>query len=455
MAADSGKASDDLTVASESIEADVARALDNLTVASESIEADAVKDLGNLTVGPGPLEADFVRALGNFTVALDPIEQYNRGDYAFSSFPVFALSSQVSESDLQQAAKVFNDQARYQIGMNEEEYTEMGHAATVPESWDLHLRGQSERDAAHWHLENFDKRGSGTVEIPQWFPHGFLAIVSKDWKETGVVLVFYNTGVYWDPEEPREDKSIPVVSFVMNPKEVGAILITLRQTDDWIENVESAFGSYIPQPSNHNFVKALNNLTVKPELLEPYRASDSLFAAFPVFALSAQVSKATLQQFAKYFNDQAQALLCCDDEQFAEVGHPAAVPEHWQLHKKTALDEQTALDGQTALDAAHWYPENFDRIGSGTAELPQWFPFGFLGIMSNNWMGTRVVFVFYDFHKDKPLEDKSVPVVAFVANPERVGEMLCGLRQGDESIDGVKMAGSGYTVRCDLSEVAS
>jgi hypothetical protein len=83
MAADSGKASDDLTPASESTEADV------------------FKDLGNLTVGPGPLEADFVRALGNFTVALDPIEQYNHGDYGVSSFPVFALSSQVSESDLE------------------------------------------------------------------------------------------------------------------------------------------------------------------------------------------------------------------------------------------------------------------------------------------------------------------------------------------------------------------
>ena len=87
MAADSGKVSDDLTVASESTEADV------------------VKDLGNLIVGPGPLEADFVRALDNFTVALDPIAQYDNGDYGISSFPVFALSSQVSNSNLQQAAK--------------------------------------------------------------------------------------------------------------------------------------------------------------------------------------------------------------------------------------------------------------------------------------------------------------------------------------------------------------
>lgn len=237
MAADSGKASDDLTVASESIEADVARASDNLTVASESIEADVVKDLGNLTVGPGPLEADFVRALDNFTLALDPIEQYNNGDYGVSSFPVFALSSQISKSDLQQAAKVFNDQARAEIGMSEEEFTEMGHAATVPEPWNLHLHGQSARDAAHWYLENFDKCGSGTVEDPQWFPHGFLAIVSKDWKETGVVLVFYD----YDLTKLREDKSIPVVSFMMNPKDVGQILITLRQTDNFIKNVERAY----------------------------------------------------------------------------------------------------------------------------------------------------------------------------------------------------------------------
>ena len=219
MAADSGKVSDDLTVASESTEADV------------------VKDLGNLIVGPGPLEADFVRALDNFTVALDPIAQYDNGDYGISSFPVFALSSQVSNSNLQQAAKVFNDQARAEIGMSEEEFTDMGHAAAVTESWDLHLHGQSARDAAHWYLENFDKRGSGTVEDPQWFPHGFLAIVSKDWKETGVVLVFYD----YDLEKIREDKSFPVVSFVMNPKDVGEVLITLRQTDDFIKNVERAY----------------------------------------------------------------------------------------------------------------------------------------------------------------------------------------------------------------------
>lgn len=125
--------------------------------------------------------------------------------------------------------------------MSEEEFTVMGYAATVPEHWNLHLHEQSARDAAHWYLENFDKRGSGTVRDPQWFPHGFLAIVSKDWKETRVVLVFYNTDVYNDLEEPREDKSIPVVSFVMNPKDVGGILIALRQTGESIGDVEYTF----------------------------------------------------------------------------------------------------------------------------------------------------------------------------------------------------------------------
>ena len=66
--------------------------------------------------------------------------------------------------------------------------------------------------------------------------------------------------------------------------------------------------------------------------------------------------------------------------------------------------------------------------------------------MFNDWMETGVVSVFYDFCSDEPLEDKSVPVVAFVANPERVGEMLIALRQCDEFLDGVKMAGSGYTM---------
>jgi hypothetical protein len=226
MAADSGKASDDLTVASESIEADV------------------VKDLGNLTVGPGPRETDFVRALDNFKVSLDPIEQYNNGDYAVSSFPIFALSSQVSKSDLQQAAKVFNNQAKAEVGMSEEEFTEMGYAAAVPEHWQLHkktaLDEQTALDAAHWYLENFDKSGSGTAEMPQWFPFGFLEIMSNNWMETGVVSVFYN----FHSDEPLEDKSVPVVAFVANPEQVGEMLIALRQCDEFIDGVKMAGSGY-------------------------------------------------------------------------------------------------------------------------------------------------------------------------------------------------------------------
>jgi hypothetical protein len=217
-----------------------------------------------------------------------------------------------------------------------------------------------------------------------------------------------------------------------------------------------------PGPREVDFVRALDNLTVKPEMLEPHRPSDNCFAVFPVFALSAQVSEADLQQAARVFNDQAQALLCFNDKEFAGLGYYAAVPEHWQLHKKTALDEETTPDEheqttpdeheqntpdeQTALDAAHRHLEEFDKTGSGTAKWPQWFPFGFLGIISNNWRETGVVSVFYNIHSDEPLEDKSVPVVAFVANPEQVGEMLIALRQCDELIDGLKMAGSGYTM---------
>lgn len=185
------------------------------------------------------MAADFVKAVDNLTISADAIKQYNNGDYAHAAFPIFALSSQVTESDLQQAAKVFNDQAQAFIALDEEEFAEMGFAAAIPQPWHLHEKSAS--DAIQWHLEKFDKRGSGTVDQPQWFPHGFLGIMSTDWKETGVVLAFYNFW-YHDGQLP-EDKPIPVVAFVLAPQDVGSVLISLRQTEQHINDVKDAYAT--------------------------------------------------------------------------------------------------------------------------------------------------------------------------------------------------------------------
>jgi hypothetical protein len=59
-----------------------------------------------------------------------------------------------------------------------------------------------------------------------------VVIPWTDWSPKAVrcdtpEVAFYNTGVYYVWEEAREDKSVPVVSFLMNTKNVRGILITL------------------------------------------------------------------------------------------------------------------------------------------------------------------------------------------------------------------------------------
>ena len=58
------------------------------------------------------------------------------------------------------------------------------------------------------------------------------------------------------------------------------------------------------------------------------RPSDNQFTAFSMFALSAHVSEADLQEAAQVFNDEAQALLCLATSSLPNGGHPAGVPEH-------------------------------------------------------------------------------------------------------------------------------
>jgi hypothetical protein len=181
------------------------------------------------------MAAAFVEALNGLTVAPEPLQQFTSqntfAEFYSSSFPVFALGSKVSKSDLQQAAKVVNEQAQAELGFEDSELAEMGYAAVVPESWQLHKR--SAPDVARWYHEGFNKDGSRTVNDPQWYPLGYLGIASSDWGKTGAVLVFYDARHQHPKDEP-----VAVKAFVVDPENIGPAVISLRQGDDDHENLK-------------------------------------------------------------------------------------------------------------------------------------------------------------------------------------------------------------------------
>lgn len=180
------------------------------------------------------MAADFVEALNGMTVAPEPLQPYSSQntfpEFYSSSFPVFALGSQVSASDLQEAATVVNEQAQAELGFEESELAEMGYAASVPEPWQLE---KSAADAACWYHEEFKKNGSRTVDNPQWYPLGFLGVLSNEWRKTGIVLVFYDVR-----HQHPEDEQVAVKAFVVDPEKIGSTAISLRQGDDDYENVK-------------------------------------------------------------------------------------------------------------------------------------------------------------------------------------------------------------------------
>ncbi|PWO20054.1 L-alanine-DL-glutamate epimerase [Pyrenophora tritici-repentis] len=116
------------------------------------------------------MAAAFVEALNGLKVAPKPLQQFTSqntfAEFYSSSFPVFALGSGVSNSDLQQATRVINQQAEADLGYEESELAEMGYAAAVPEPWQLHER--SAPDAARWYHEEFNKDGPRSANDPQW-----------------------------------------------------------------------------------------------------------------------------------------------------------------------------------------------------------------------------------------------------------------------------------------------
>ncbi|EDU46312.1 hypothetical protein PtrSN002B_007635 [Pyrenophora tritici-repentis] len=181
------------------------------------------------------MAAAFVEALNGLKVAPKPLQQFTSqntfAEFYSSSFPVFALGSGVSNSDLQQATRVINQQAEADLGYEESELAEMGYAAAVPEPWQLHER--SAPDAARWYHEEFNKDGPRSANDPQWYPLGFLGIISSDWMETGAVLVFYDARHQHPTDEP-----VAVKAFVLDPEKIGPAVISLRQGDDDYENVK-------------------------------------------------------------------------------------------------------------------------------------------------------------------------------------------------------------------------
>lgn len=184
----------------------------------------------NVTVGPGPRETEFVQALANMMVAPEPLEEFKSTDCSSTTVAVFALNSQLTEAAIQDAANIFNEQAKAELGFTEAEFAEMGVVATVPASWQV--QDQSPMGAAQWFVENFDKRGEGAARDPQWFPYAFIGIASRDWRDKGVVVVFFK-----DHGELMEGEPLPIVAFVASPEKIGSMLNTLRQHQDHIDNI--------------------------------------------------------------------------------------------------------------------------------------------------------------------------------------------------------------------------
>jgi hypothetical protein len=181
------------------------------------------------------MTATFVQTVNGMTVLPGPLQRFtSRREFAefySSSFPVFALGTDVSRTDLREVTNQANEQARAELSFEEAELAEMGYAAAVPQAWQLYERAP--QDAVRWYRNEFNKAGDSYTDDPQWYPLGFLGITSPDWKQTGIVLIFYDA---W-PEHP-DNENVTVKAFVVDPKKIGITLIDLRQGDDDYENVK-------------------------------------------------------------------------------------------------------------------------------------------------------------------------------------------------------------------------
>jgi hypothetical protein len=170
----------------------------------------------------------FVKTVDSLSLQLGPLQKFIRRndfpEFFKSAFPVFALDTRVSESDLKQLADTANRQAQAELGFDEAELKEMGYVAAIPQPWQLCERAPI--DVVRWYHDEFDKSGSSSTREPQWYPLGFLGVTLSDWKNAGVLLVFYDA-----VHDQASNSDVPVRSFVIDPDQIGSTLISLRQGD--------------------------------------------------------------------------------------------------------------------------------------------------------------------------------------------------------------------------------
>jgi hypothetical protein len=148
-----------------------------------------------------------------------------------SSSLVFALDSRVSESNPKQVADTAKRQVRAEVGFGEAELEEMSCAAVIPQSWQL--RDKASMDIARWYRDEFDKSGSNSIDEPRWYPLGFLGITLSDWKNAGVLLVFYDA-----LHSQASNSDVSVKSFVIDPENIASTLISLCKEDSDYEDLK-------------------------------------------------------------------------------------------------------------------------------------------------------------------------------------------------------------------------
>ncbi|KAF1845701.1 uncharacterized protein K460DRAFT_386137 [Cucurbitaria berberidis CBS 394.84] len=161
------------------------------------------------------MAAAFVQTVDGVALPPGSLQEYtSRNSFPeiySSSFPVFALASQVSESDLRQATDTINEQAWMELSFDDAELVEMGYAAALRPT------------RVRWYHEELNKGGTSGTDDPQWYPLKFLDIASPDWKNTGAVLVFYAA-----LHEQSNNENVTVKAHRVDPEKIGPTLISLR-----------------------------------------------------------------------------------------------------------------------------------------------------------------------------------------------------------------------------------
>jgi len=179
----------------------------------------------------------FVQSIDSMSIPLGHLQKYTSSnsfaEFYSSTFPIFALSPEVSKTDLLQVAGKANEQAQQELGFSCAELADMGLAAGIPDHWEL--RKQSPPEAVRWYHDAFDCDGDSENDEPQWYPLGFIGVLGLDWRERGVVLVYLDA----QQGQTREEE-ITVNAYRLHAGQIGPTIVSLRQGDDDYENVKKA-----------------------------------------------------------------------------------------------------------------------------------------------------------------------------------------------------------------------